>query len=331
MYDPKTGKFELIYTCFGTHHLQFSDKQDMLYFSGGGATIPWVNVKTWEATKNEQQSTGWCPTVIDTNGDGKITKPWNEPVGGGRSQEEGGGGGRVGNFDPKLDTRVNAGSYGIIVSPVDDSVWSAGTSYPGRFIRLELGNNPPETCKAEMYTDPRRQGADPFRPARHRYRSRRRRVGGAVGQRRLRQLRSPEVQGVQRAVDGRGQAVRGGLDVLSVEEGSEHDRAVEHQRRFPLLQLDGSVQRVGFRRQHAGRERQRVGLNARSSTRRPGDWTQLRVPYPLGFYSRGLDGRIDDPATQAGRAAGFGPTTALTSCGTSRVGRARPARWSSSR
>ena len=26
-----------------------------------------------------------------------------------------------------------------------------------------------------------------------------------------------------------------------------------------------------------------------------GSWTQLRVPYPLGFYTRGLDGRIDDP------------------------------------
>ena len=26
-----------------------------------------------------------------------------------------------------------------------------------------------------------------------------------------------------------------------------------------------------------------------------GEWVRLRVPYPLGFYSRGLDGRIDDP------------------------------------
>jgi hypothetical protein len=26
-----------------------------------------------------------------------------------------------------------------------------------------------------------------------------------------------------------------------------------------------------------------------------GKWTYLRVPYPLGFYHRGLDGRIDDP------------------------------------
>ena len=26
------------------------------------------------------------------------------------------------------------------------------------------------------------------------------------------------------------------------------------------------------------------------------EWTTLRVPYPLGFYSRGMDGRIDDPS-----------------------------------
>ena len=26
------------------------------------------------------------------------------------------------------------------------------------------------------------------------------------------------------------------------------------------------------------------------------EWVVMRVPYPMGFYSRGLDGRIDDPA-----------------------------------
>ena len=26
-----------------------------------------------------------------------------------------------------------------------------------------------------------------------------------------------------------------------------------------------------------------------------GSWLVLRVPYPLGFFSRGMDGRIDDP------------------------------------
>ena len=26
-----------------------------------------------------------------------------------------------------------------------------------------------------------------------------------------------------------------------------------------------------------------------------GEWVRMRVPYPMGFFSRGLDGRIDDP------------------------------------
>ena len=26
-----------------------------------------------------------------------------------------------------------------------------------------------------------------------------------------------------------------------------------------------------------------------------GNWVVLRVPYPLSFYAKGLDGRIDDP------------------------------------
>ena len=26
-----------------------------------------------------------------------------------------------------------------------------------------------------------------------------------------------------------------------------------------------------------------------------GKWVVLRVPYPLSFYAKGLDGRIDDP------------------------------------
>ncbi|HAT25577.1 MAG TPA: hypothetical protein DCS89_01070, partial [Gammaproteobacteria bacterium] len=26
-----------------------------------------------------------------------------------------------------------------------------------------------------------------------------------------------------------------------------------------------------------------------------GEWVRLRVPYPLGFYTKWIDGRIDDP------------------------------------
>ena len=41
-----------------------------------------------------------------------------------------------------------------------------------------------------------------------------------------------------------------------------------------------------------------------------GRWLVLRVPYPLGFFSRGMDGRIDDPnGGWKGRAiyADYGP------------------------
>ena len=61
-----------------------------------------------------------------------------------------------------------------------------------------------------------------------------------------------------------------------------------------------------------------------------GEWTTLRVPYPLGFFSRGLDGRIDDPdAGWKGRA--LWPTTARTTSGTPRAARAPAASSSSSR
>ena len=28
-----------------------------------------------------------------------------------------------------------------------------------------------------------------------------------------------------------------------------------------------------------------------------GKWMVMRVPYPMGFFAKGLDGRIDDPKT----------------------------------
>ena len=89
----------------------------------------------------------------DTNGDGKITKPWNEPAG------RGGGGST--EFDPALDTRVIVGAYGTIANPVDDSVWIASDRYPGQLLRLDPGDNPPETCISELYTVPVERGYRP--------------------------------------------------------------------------------------------------------------------------------------------------------------------------
>ena len=62
------------------------------------------------------------------------------------------------------------------------------------------------------------------------------------------------------------------------------------------------------RQQHAVRERHELRFAAGVAAGR--NLAGVRVPYPLGFFSRGMDGRIDDPkAGWKGRAiyADYGP------------------------
>ena len=126
-------------------------------------------------------------------GDGKITKPWNviqrgadlaalynTDTGGGTVRPAapapaapgagaGKGGGKGGNkgaapapFDPKLDAMVSFSLYSPpSPSPVDDSVWwGVAEDFPGFLIRLQRGNNPPETCKTQVFKVPA-PGYDP--------------------------------------------------------------------------------------------------------------------------------------------------------------------------
>ncbi|PWT99411.1 MAG: hypothetical protein C5B51_27155, partial [Terriglobia bacterium] len=77
-YDPKTRQFTLIDTCFSTHHLQFdNDPDETVYFNElSGPMFGWIDTKVYDETHDEQKAVGWCGQVLDTNGDGKITKPW---------------------------------------------------------------------------------------------------------------------------------------------------------------------------------------------------------------------------------------------------------------
>ena len=148
-YDPKTGKFEVIDLCFSSGHMLFAndmDKEATLYYDStagvyGMGGIGWVKTRVWDETHDAEKSQGWCPAILDYNGDGKIgayTKP-NEPP------------------DPKLDRAlVGASGYGITVNPVDGSVWYAGLGnpVPGRIVRMVTGPNPPETCRTEVYEPP---------------------------------------------------------------------------------------------------------------------------------------------------------------------------------
>ena len=146
MYDPATKKIERIPVCFGVHHLGFAyDKDNTLYFSGGRDAYGWINTRVYDETKDANKSQGWCPTVLDTNGDGKITPDrtqWNE-IG-------------AANQDPKKDTRYPGGAYGFDASPKDGSIWFGRTGLPSSLARFEVGSNPPETCKVELYEPPKK-------------------------------------------------------------------------------------------------------------------------------------------------------------------------------
>ena len=155
-YDPASQQFTMIDTCFGTHHLQFAYDENETLFLGrpNGSVFGWINTREFDQTGDSQRSQGWCPTVVDTNGDGRITKPWNEPDPVRRARFEEDTVASTYSFDPRLDTRVTVGAYGIVVNPVDGSVWGAQDSYPGKIIRVTLGQNPPQSCIAEVFEVP---------------------------------------------------------------------------------------------------------------------------------------------------------------------------------
>ena len=78
VYDPKTKQFTNIDTCFDADHNHFAENAESTLYFGQNNTLGWVDTAAWDKTKNAEASQGWCPAVIDTTGDGKITQ-WTEP------------------------------------------------------------------------------------------------------------------------------------------------------------------------------------------------------------------------------------------------------------
>ena len=291
-YDPETGEFELIDTCFFTHHLQFADDaDDTLWLSGSTEAVGWLNTRLYDETGDERAAQGWCPTVIDTNGDGVITRPWNQPDRDGAVE-----------IDPARDTRIGSldkfrRAYGIIPHP-DGSVWiTRRFPVPGQLIRIERGDSPPETCKAEVYEPPYDPDGD---PARWGYGPR----GIDVDRNGL----------VWTALGGSGHVAsfdRGKCRVLAGPEATGQHCAegwTLYETPGPRMKGVEGTANADYHYYHWVDQFDTLGLgeNVPITTGttsdallvllpETGEWVTMRVPYPLGFYSRGLDGRIDDP------------------------------------
>ena len=219
---------------------------------------------------------------------------------------------------------VTYSMYSVIPSPVDDSVWGISETYPGILVRLQRGNNPPSTCKAQIFRVP----APGFDPRGVDIDTQRRRLDRAGREQPPGELRRAQVQGPRwTSEDGR-QPVPGRLDAVS--DRRSQDEGDRRAGRLPLLQLGGSAQHLGARRQHADRDRVELRRAARpqSANQAVGDACACRI---RSASIRAGWTAASTTRTPAGRAAACGRTMARTSSGTSKAARARKARWCTSR
>jgi hypothetical protein len=132
MYDPASGKWTLISTCFPTHHLIFAEDADgTIWTSSGGAgagVLGWLKPRVLEQTGDEARAQGWTPFILDSNGNGR------------RDAE---------------DRRLNIGLYSVAVNPKDGSVWGTALApFPSLVVRVEPGSDPTNTAITEIYEPP---------------------------------------------------------------------------------------------------------------------------------------------------------------------------------
>jgi hypothetical protein len=256
--DPKTMKYTFVDTCFGTHHLQFGYDANETLWTSGAQVAGWVNTKKFDETGDAAASEGWSAFVLDTNGDGK--------------RDAG-------------DTTINGGSgtYAVMPSPVDGSIWYTVGVFAGRGAVLRFD---PKTQLSELYNVP----MPGFGPR-----------GGDI-----------DKDGVVWVSLGSGHM--GSFDRRKCKaplngRNATGDHCPEgwafHQ--YPGPGFDGIGPNSAEASYYTWVDQHNtfgLGENVPMSTGnlndglialKDGKMIVLRVPYPMGFYAKGFDGRIDDP------------------------------------
>jgi hypothetical protein len=268
MYDPKSGKYVFVDTCYGTHHLQFAeDANDTLWTSGGREVVGWLDTKKFDSTGDAASSEGWAPIVLDTNGNGKLDA-WSEP-------------GQPAN--PNSDQRLAVSFYAVMPNPADGSVWgSVAFSYPGALIRFD-----PKTRLSELYKVPAPgfgvRGADIDRDGV---------VWVSLASGDLGQFDRRKCLGPLNGPTATGDHCPEGW--------SFHRLPGPGFVNVPQMSVESSYYTWVDQHNTLG-----LGANVPIATGNlfdgvhalvDGKFVTLRIPYPLGFYAKGLEGRIDDAA-----------------------------------
>jgi len=276
VYDPKTKQLTHISTCFATHHLMFAmDANRTLWTSGGGQVVGWLNTKMFDETHDEVKSQGWTALVMDTNGNGKrdaYVEP-NQPL------------------DPTKDKRFGAAFYAVAPAP-DGSIWGSVLGFPGAVVRLNPGSNPPETALAEVYEPPFNDPKIPGYSPRGGDVDRNGVYWTALSSGHMASFDRRKCKGPLNGPKATGQHCPEGWTLYPE----------------PLPQLKGVTDSGSAEASYytwvdwhdtlgLG---ENVPINTGNASEallvlKDGKWVVLRVPYPTGFYTKWMDGRIDDP------------------------------------
>jgi len=266
VYDPKNGRYTFVDTCFSTHHLQFAeDANETLWTSGGREVVGWLDTRKFDQTGDAAASQGWAPFVLDTDGNGRLDA-WTEP-------------GQP--VDPGKDTRLAVGFYAVMPNAADGSVWgTVAFRYPGALLRFD-----PRTKLSEIYNVPPPgygvRGADIDRNGV---------VWVSLGSGHLGSFDRRKCRGPLNGPKATGDHCPEGWSFFRLPGPSfagAPDESVESSYYTWVDQHDT----LG------------LGANVPIATGNlfdgvhayvAGKFVTLRIPYPLGFYVKGLEGRIDD-------------------------------------
>jgi hypothetical protein len=281
-YDPKTGQWTLVDMCGSSQHLMFAeDANNTLWFSNpGGDNVGWLNTKMYDETHDSEKSQGWTPFVLDTNGNGKrdeYTEP-GQPM------------------DPTKDMRIKVGFYAVSPSPVDGSIWGTVLGFPGAIVRLNPGSDPARTSLAEIYEVPWNNPKAPvqgFSPrgmditrdgviwtvlaSGHFASFDRRKCKGPLNGPTATGQHCPEGWTLYRTP---GPSFQG-----TTEYGSADTNYYNWVDQFDTFGMGKNTPIVTANDMDA--------LEALDP--QTGKWVVMRVPYPMGFFAKSMDGRIDDP------------------------------------
>jgi hypothetical protein len=263
----KTKEYKFIDTCFGTHHPQFGyDADNTLWMSGTGPVAGWINTKVYDETGDAQKAVGWFPFVFDTNGNGKLDEFSDKA-------EDG------------KDLRYNPGSgpYAVMPHPTDGSVWYTSGTFGGRpgFLRFD-----PKTKLSEFYELPKE--AVGVR-------------GGDIGK-----------DGVLYGSGSAGHLIAFDRSKCKAPLNGPNATGNHCPEGFTLYKypgpgfddLPGTSAEASYYTWVDHHNAVGLGDNVPISTANlqdgfaalvNGKMVLLKVPYPMGYYAKGLDARIDDP------------------------------------